>query len=326
MPQLSADSRITHLAVYRCEVEFNTPLRLSSGLQSKRTSLFLHWQIDACCYWTECSPLPGYSAETIEQCLQQLKALVIPLLPLRLPALIDQCPPLTPALDFAVCGVSSYLLKPVELADLRCCQLLTAGESVASVGDAECVKYKVGVLSLEQDLAVIKQLGCSETKPRRVRLDANQQWSYAHVSRLLDALDYSAIDWIEEPLAKHESYNLWATNLGDASKSLSFALDENLYQTKKNPLWLEGLKALILKPTLIGYRRTLALIDWGLQHHCQLVFSSSFETGVGMQCLYRLAGRWATEEYHGFDTLKYLLPAYRLADPKAFTCKIERVL
>jgi len=321
MPVLSLDSSIESVAVYRVKTQFAQPLRLSRGLLSEKLSLMLHWQHDGGDCWTECSPLPEFSCETLSDCLQQIQERVLPLLPVRLIDLTSQCPPLFAALDFAVCGLECLAKPWVKPESIHRCRLLTAGESADALKGAACVKIKVGVRSLEKDIAFVESLSQMTGFHGRMRFDANQQWSFADAVRFANAVNPEVVDWIEEPLSRREDYRRWAK-----TTELSFALDENLYQNNSTPCFIEGLRALILKPTLLGYRRTLQLADWAAQNVCRVVFSSSFETGVGMQCLTQLAGSLAPEEYHGFDTLKYLFTDFRQSDPRAFTCNLERVL
>ena len=83
------------------------------------------------------------------------------------------------------------------------------------------------------------------------------------------------------------------------------ALDE-LLSTEKSWEPFPQLKALIIKPTLIGnLGKCKALVDKGHKLGLKVVFSSCYESQVGNRLLAQLASEWAPEQAPGLDTLRY---------------------
>lgn len=319
----SHDSVVERLSVYHCRAVLSSPLTLSSGQLSHRDVLLLRWQINGNAYWTEVAPLPGYSRETLPQCLSQIEQQLVPLLPAPFDLVLKKSQRCLPAVSFAVGALLLILGDKPEPAAVKVCRLVSDGASIEhSLNGVECLKVKMGSRSLSRDILRVRMLCARADFTGRIRLDANQQWCLEDVQRLQQQIDPKRIEWLEEPLRKSLSYDKWLS-----FSAIPFALDENLYQTESEPQYDRGLKALILKPTLLGYRRTVVLHRWAKRNRCRVVISSSFETGVGQGLLRRMAALIAPTEFHGLDTLKYLPDEYRRAEPDANTQQLlEQIL
>ena len=77
------------------------------------------------------------------------------------------------------------------------------------------------------------------------------------------------------------------------------ALDETLVALRDVP---GGAAAYVLKPTLLGSRRTLELVELAQTNEVSVVISSAFESAVGRADLVRFAARVAPEAVHGLGT------------------------
>lgn len=318
----SSDSVVERLSVYHCRAALISPLMLSSGLIGHRDVLLLRWQIDGNTYWSEVAPLPGYSRESLNQCLSQIKKHLVPLLPAKFDVVLKQGQRCLPAVSFSVGALLLLLRNNPEPADVKVCRLVSSGASLEdSLSGIERLKVKVGSQSLSRDILRVRMLCARADFTGRIRLDANQQWSVEDIQRLQGQIDPERIEWLEEPLSQSSSYDKWLS-----FSAIPFALDENLYQTEREPRYDKGLKALILKPMLLGYKRTVALHRWAKQNRCRVVISSSFETGVGLGLLRRMAALIAPDECHGLDTLKYLPEEYGYTEPDTNTQQLELII
>ncbi|AJQ97147.1 o-succinylbenzoate synthase [Gynuella sunshinyii] len=292
------NDRILSLELFRFRLPLQPPLVLSEQALSDRQGLLLKWQLADRAIWTEVSPLPGYSRETLAQCLTQLRDWYAAGPELSITTLQQWSDPgWYPAVNF---GLRSALLawQFPEPEQPQICQLLSYQDGV-SQNTADCIKIKVGQRPLVEDIRRVQQLLDSGFSGR-IRLDANGSWTLEQLDMFNRLPEYTAIEWFEEPLCHREDYRYWSQY-----SDIPYALDESLYQVSKMPDYYSGLAAFILKPTLLGYDRTDKLIQYGRQLGVQCVLSSSFESPVGMELIYRMAQSYKLSGAQGLDTLKY---------------------
>ncbi|WP_428240319.1 o-succinylbenzoate synthase [Gynuella sp.] len=290
--------RILGLELFRFRLPLQRPLVLSEQTLSDRQGLLLKWQLADRVIWTEVSPLPGYSRETLAQCLTQLRDWYGAGPELSMTAL-QQCsdPGWYPAVNF---GLRSVLLSWQISGAVKpqICQLLSY-QDVVSQNAADCIKIKVGQQSLATDIRRVQEL-LDTGFSGRIRLDANGSWNLEQLAQFNRMPEHAAIEWFEEPLHHRDDYRYWSQY-----SDIPYALDESLYQVSKMPDYHSGLAAFILKPTLLGYDQTNKLIQYGRPLGVQNVLSSSFESPVGMELIYRMVQSYNLSGAQGLDTLKY---------------------
>jgi len=116
------------------------------------------------------------------------------------------------------------------------------------------LKVKVGGATVEDDVNRVNKLVATLTPARvRLRLDANQAWTLDQAAAFIKGLrEPDVIEYMEEPLQNpREIPKLWRLCQG----AVSFALDESLHDSIYDGMGLfdmEGLVAVVLKPTLLG--------------------------------------------------------------------------
>ena len=106
-----------------------------------------------------------------------------------------------------------------------------------------------------------------------------------------------AIDYVEEPTDNPLEFAAFMDRTG-----VSYALDETLSDTRR----VEGFRnaaALIIKPTLLGGKQEL---DELAQHEIPMVFSSCFESGVGVLNVARMAAHYSPHVASGLDTYRWI--------------------
>ena len=172
------------------------------------------------------------------------------------------------------------------------------------------VKLKVARNSLDDDVRAVVNVLRSLPEQVYIRLDANQRWtldqSFSFYSALMKAeatFDVKLLDriaYIEEPTADVNEFVQFFRKTG-----IGYALDESLQQGRKVTITGQaGLRALVIKPTLTGglhYCRTL--VDNARLHNIRVVFSSAFESVIGLHWLQQLSACWTPEERPGLDTV-----------------------
>lgn len=148
--------------------------------------------------------------------------------------------------------------------------------------DYPCVKVKLGP---EPDLSGVLDLAATLGRVQ-LRLDANRRWDAETSLRVFRQMPEGTLEYLEEPLPRVEAYPaLWA------KAPVPIALDESLLTgvpgaVAEHP----GVRALVIKPTRMGDASDRA--PWvHLAESCgkSLVWSSCFESGVGLWHLARLA-------------------------------------
>lgn len=277
------------LKIYPYHLPLREPLRLKQGLYTAREGLILSDQNDA---YGEVAPFPGLSQENLQDCLNALtqphQTVLPPALAWGLYMLNNPLMPLAEPPEWPVNALLSGDNTP---------QLLASAEALAQDG-YHILKLKVGLGPLSEDILRVNTLSQMNLK---LRLDANRSWdlktAQMFVSQLSDAA-LEQIDYLEEPLAEPKLYPKFKQRC-----LLKIALDETLAQNLE-PKLLQTPDVFVLKPMLLGPQRLLELIKQAAGR--QIVFSSVFESGLGLRYLALLSQRTPGAAASGLDTWRYL--------------------
>jgi O-succinylbenzoate synthase len=234
--------------------------------------------------WGEAAPLPGFSRESLQSVREAVRG-------------EEWEHPDCPSLRFALQCVRSDWSPPRE--EVRCNGLwIPAAEPVSEVvrrlrdWREPVLKVKPGA---RPDLEALRQL--TALRPDvRFRIDGNRQWTVPQSLEVAEALPQETLEYMEEPLQDPGDYGaLWSRS------PVPVALDESLLKSGGEELATRPeVVALVLKPTLLGGKN-----DWRPWMNAAesggktLVWSSCFESGVGLWHLARLAAGGAAA---GLDT------------------------
>ena len=314
------------LSLYRFSLPLKKTINFKGHHLSTREGLWLiehspHGQD----YIGEVSPLPGFSQETLAACQTQL------IDALQAGTLTNQCiskqqanhqqvhftAPFLPSVSFALFCLQQRIPWALQTSNVaQDIALITIPLLQGSLNEVikryrelnypATVKLKVARLSVAEDIKVIQSL--IELNPAvQLRLDANQQWTAIQYIDFLDAIDRKCIDYIEEPtLSTMDNISI------STQFKVSIALDESLLISNLLPI-SKCIKALIIKPTLIGYSaRIQALLTHAQQQQLSLSMSASFESPIALQQLAYLAKQWQQKTQLkvslGLDTLHAFQP------------------
>lgn len=281
------------------ECKFETIL-IDSRCLRKGILLFLssHDGKQSC---AEISPLPGFSQETLEEALSQLKNLKRRLLStwwtkgsLHLLSTLG----LYPSVYFGVESALSDLLFPLESPPSPCQkyallfgsheEILSRAREIHAEG-YQHAKIKLGHFDPATAHHLIRQLDDQFL----LRIDLNRKWDYATTMEFCSYYPKDYFTYIEEPCSRYKDLLRFP---------YPFAIDETLREIKNIKPYLEAksLKALILKPTL-----TYPLNEY-LRLSPEIIITSSFESPVGISQIERLIRRLELHKNpHGLDTLRY---------------------
>ena len=264
----------------------------------------------------EAAPLPGWSSEDLETCVETLQKINAPLqLEVRDPEVPDldallstlvDTPTLRAAVELSILdALSRHLQLPLR-------QLLSgpSGEFVNQIAvqttigssdiettcsaaraavdaGAKAVKIKVGATSQAEDLTRIKAL--RESFPEvRLRLDANGAWSAEEALNFINKAAPLQIDLIEQPLPSGGEEALLALA---RESSIDIAADESCTSISKTRTLIDsGIDALVLKPsTLGGLIPCRELIEYATSRGVRVIISNLMESAVGRRAAAQLA-------------------------------------
>ncbi len=148
-------------------------------------------------------------------------------------------------------------------------------------------KLKVGRCAVDDDIRLTREVRQEIGPDAILRLDANQRYSLTDFNRFALGVRGCDIDYIEEPVSSAADLQV----LIEASETpLPLALDETLQIMKPEDLHrCHNIKAIVLKPTMLGLERVAQFARVASGRGVETVISSSFESGIGLVTLARLA-------------------------------------
>jgi o-succinylbenzoate synthase len=166
-------------------------------------------------------------------------------------------------------------------------------------------KLKVGRLSLDEDIEIVAGVRNIIGQDTLLRLDANRTWNLDEALKFMQRAMPFNVNYIEEPL---QSFDQLKKLIQDSSAPLPLALDESLLEISPAELPRSpALKAIVIKPTLMGFERALHFARAAQDKGITPVISSAFESSLGIATLASIAavidgGRTPA----GLDTLDWL--------------------
>lgn len=257
--------------------------------------------------WGEVSPLPGWSQESLEDCLRQLSEYRSEILHTdwTISTLLEQLQTFNffPSFLFGLESALFSLLSPLSNYKAPVSALLM-GPYEEILKQAEIrqkegyvsAKVKVSNLTFEEAFHVINQL-----KERfHLRIDVNRAWKTKDSLQFFSRFPLDSFDYVEEPFQNPQDLHLFPHPL---------AIDESF--PKDLPLekldLLPTLKNLVYKPTLQGgILGFLPLYKFALKKNISIVLSSSFESAVGLTHIASMAHRFSLLSPIGIGTYHHL--------------------
>ncbi len=303
---MSAIFQVIQAKLFCYQLAFTCPLNFNGQKLTCRKGLILQLQDNSGhLSFGEIAPLPGFSDENLAQATTQ----IISVLENGLTHLNQQAD-LYPSVQFALDNALHNIPLTKKAVSPDIIPLLQGDNNSVikqyiALNKPVIIKLKVARQSVQQDILLFKTL-TSLNPLLAVRCDANQVWKKTEASHFLGGINTKQLDYIEEPTASFKD------NLQLAEKhQIGLALDETLQQTNFCYQHSDHIKALILKPTLIGsLSRVQNFINIAKQQQLQVSISSSFESIIGLLQLSYLAALYKKkcDISLGIDTLKYFKP------------------
>jgi O-succinylbenzoate synthase len=278
----------TTLRFYNYSLAMKEPVPVGGAMMSTRRGILVRAKDgDGNMGWGEAAPLDGFGTETIDGAVEAVRSGQV-----------------TPSLEFAVdcarrgmVAAKNGISFASSLGEMkRSCLKNVRLNPTESVRAGVSVKFKVGRNSVREDSD--RLLNWMELNPEStVRLDANGLWRREDAVLFADHVGArrERIEFIEEP------WNGCFEVDNRADYPFRLAIDESLDSEN----WAHA-DMVILKPSLLGAIQDV--MSWArmIQDSGRsVVWSSAYESGVGMTVLVGIASRFDGPAV-GFGTYGYL--------------------
>jgi O-succinylbenzoate synthase len=339
--------RLAGLRLYRFRLPLTEPLHLKGAELRRREGLLVELAGDGgAAGWGEASPLPGFSRESLDEVVRQLRDLATSVVGREIAngwtdpdgdfARELDASGLAPSARFGfelalwnLWAASSgralpELISPHPRGTVPISALVPspddALEEVRRLRSAgyEAVKLKVGMRPVNRDVEFVRAVREVLGDGVVLRLDANRAWSLGEAGEFARATSDLDLEYVEEPLADPARLPELAERHG-----MPVALDESLVDVEPEALEDHGYaRAAVLKPTLLGgISRVLRFARAASRLGMRPVLSSAYETGIGTAALVALAAAGEEEVPAGLDTYRRLAedvvrPRLDLASPR----------
>lgn len=273
---------------------FRQPLQTSHGVWRVREGIIISLTNSAgITSQGEIAPLPWFGSETLDQAKEFCQQVGETINQEQIMAIPDCLPCCQFALESAYLALKKPQIVSIQDQDLDFCYLLPAGEKALTAwqdllinSSATTLKWKIGVLPLEQELKILSQLSSAVSSEIKLRLDANGGLSLSQAQKLLSLTDnLPNIEFIEQPLAPER-----LTEMRQLSQTYStlLALDESVASFRQlQQVHQAGWQGVfVIKAAIMGFPSRL--IQFCQNNALDFVFSSVLETDVARQTVLNL--------------------------------------
>ncbi|MGH8014598.1 MAG: o-succinylbenzoate synthase [Candidatus Zixiibacteriota bacterium] len=317
--------KLTEFKLFRYSIPLKTPVTLSRITLYKREGLIIQIRIESGeSGFGEIAPLPGFSRESLSEAESELR---ICLLSQVNGSSIDELEKyivqLFPSVRF---GLECALLELKAKREQKRVSILFSNSSrqfvsvnglltgrrseiLSKAADYirkgyKTVKLKVGSDDVELDIVLTRQVRDAIGDKVLLRLDANRRWNLENAQKFCRGVVECDIEYLEEPLSDSKTL---ARVLSNEAFSIPIALDETTREISPDKLSeFKGIKAVVLKPTMLGLGQTLEFVQSAQSEGITPVIGSSFESGLGLTFLAQLAAVVNQEDISaGLDTYSW---------------------
>lgn len=325
--------RISDVDLFRYALPLTAPLHLTGRPMQERSGVLVRLSTPGGAVgWGDAAPLPGFSAESLDDAVDALRRVRSALRGVTFAAKdaggawseVELPRDLPPSARFAVegalVGLGADLTGhplPRMLADaprrsVPLNALVEASDDVEPdaerVRDAgyRAVKLKVGRDDPDLEGVAVRVLHDVLGPGVAIRLDANRRWTVDEAAAFAEAIRRVPVEYVEEPIANPTPERL--RHVADRT-GLPLALDETTRALRPGELRAyRFVRAIVLKPTLLGgLSRTVAFAQRGATYNVTPVLSAAFESGVGLRLLVALAATLGDRDVPaGLDTYRRL--------------------
>lgn len=325
--------KITACQLYEYRLKLRQPLVTAGGEETHRHGLLIRTAGDTgSAGWGEATPLPGFSKESPAEAQSQLKGLLSQLPKATIPPEVETlnggfenwlgrfklCSSARCAVETAVLNLQAAekdmilarMLSKSSKETVPVNGLITGSlaEATAKAGELldkgyRTVKMKVGRLDPEADAMRVVEVSAVLGGRAALRLDTNRAWGWEDALRFARGIDGCEVEYIEEPLNDPARLRDFTKETG-----LPVAIDETTREIEPDNLPAYAfVAAVVLKPTLLGgFEKAAAFARAASNLGAKVVFTSTFESPVGIAALAHLAAAYGSENTAaGLETVNW---------------------
>ncbi|END3795024.1 o-succinylbenzoate synthase [Escherichia albertii] len=287
--------------VYRWQIPMDAGVVLRDRRLKNRDGLYVCLRDGEREGWGEISPLPGFSQESWEEAQSALLTWVNGWLT------GDCALPEMPSVAFGVsCALAELADALPQAANYRAAPLCNGDPDdlllkLADMPGEKVAKVKVGLYEAVRDGMVVNLL-LEAIPDLHLRLDANRAWTPLKGQQFAKYVnpDYrDRIAFLEEPCKTRDDSRAFARETG-----IAIAWDESLREPDFTFAAEEGVRAVVIKPTLTGsLDKVCEQVQAAHALGLTAVISSSIESSLGLTQLARIAAWLTPDTIPGLDTL-----------------------
>ncbi|WP_105227717.1 o-succinylbenzoate synthase [Escherichia albertii] len=287
--------------VYRWQIPMDAGVVLRDRRLKNRDGLYVCLRDGEREGWGEISPLPGFSQESREEAQSALLTWVNGWLT------GDCALPEMPSVAFGVsCALAELADALPQAANYRAAPLCNGDPDdlilkLADMPGEKVAKVKVGLYEAVRDGMVVNLL-LEAIPDLHLRLDANRAWTPLKGQQFAKYVnpDYrDRIAFLEEPCKTRDDSRAFARETG-----IAIAWDESLREPDFTFAAEEGVRAVVIKPTLTGsLDKVCEQVQAAHALGLTAVISSSIESSLGLTQLARIAAWLTPDTIPGLDTL-----------------------
>ncbi|WP_113640540.1 o-succinylbenzoate synthase [Escherichia albertii] len=287
--------------VYRWQIPMDAGVVLRDRRLKTRDGLYVCLRDGEREGWGEISPLPGFSQESWEEAQSALLTWVNGWLA------GDCALPEMPSVAFGVsCALAELADTLPQAANYRAAPLCNGDPDdlilkLADMPGEKVAKVKVGLYEVVRDGMVVNLL-LEAIPDLHLRLDANRAWTPLKGQQFAKYVnpDYrDRIAFLEEPCKTRDDSRAFARETG-----IAIAWDESLREPDFTFAAEEGVRAVVIKPTLTGsLDKVCEQVQAAHALGLTAVISSSIESSLGLTQLARIAAWLTPDTIPGLDTL-----------------------
>lgn len=241
----------------------------------------------------------------------------------------DDSLPQLPSVAFGVsCALAELTGVLPQDADYRAAPLCTGDPDdlvlqLADMPGEKVAKIKVGLYEAVRD-GMVANLLLEAIPELHLRLDANRAWTPLKAQQFAKYVNpeyRGRIAFLEEPCKTRDDSRAFARETG-----IAIARDESLREADFTFEAEEGVKAVVIKPTLTGSldkvrEQVAAAHALGLT----AVISSSIESSLGLTQLARIAAWLTPQTIPGLDTLS-LMQCQQVRTGRVARCRVSTLM
>ena len=280
---------IIMLSIYKYNLNFISPVPFYWTKTDKRQGLIFEYKSNGSVYYSDAIVFDALKTESIDKVANYIENADFEQITDVLFAEVDKLNienVLASAVNSLICDIK---MQPTNnLAHVNVNALITSidNETIVKVNELKNIGYDTFKLKFTGDIRETEVLSrISEIPGIKLRLDANRRFNFCKAVSIFKDIKPEAIDYIEEPLISPTLAKEFTERTG-----LPMALDETIFENGFDLNDYEACSVFVIKPALIGsFAKFKKLVEYCKTHDKRIVLSSSYESGVGIAFLTRLA-------------------------------------